>query len=506
MLPSVAQGRRASFVPEPNLAFGHGELAPDPKAGIFSFGPPAPTGSEPTPASIRLGVIGSKKTVESLQLWILRCAHPIASLQPGTFSKVEFPGFQREQGFRCEAQIDRNLIEVLDGKALERLPKLGPSERLAEGVNLIVGGLRVLSHREPPPSVTVIALPQEIIDSCVIGMDRFGRRPRTALNSRTRGPARRQLKLENFLPEGAGESASTESAKHYSNLRRAVKFEAWKLGMETQIVWESTLAGTRPIQDPSTVAWNFFTGLYYKAQGHPWHLADAQVGTCFVGVSFFRDFATSGDSLDASTAQIFSHTGDGMVLRGDRAAYRDPEDKRPRLSRQSAAKVAQESIAVYQSQMGVPPRRLVIHKTSRFSPDEIEGFRSAASGIRTLDLVTIEDSRFVVYRQGNYPPLRGTVIPMDGYGTLVYTKAYSPYLGTYPGPGVPRPVAILEHHGDSTTHSVVEDLLAMTKLNWNSADFSCSLPITVQFAKRIGEVFSQGPTDPEVRSRFSFFI
>jgi hypothetical protein len=419
---------------------------------------------------------------------------------------MEFPGFRKDQAFRCEAQIDRNLVEVLEGKALERLPRMDPSERLAEGVNLIVDGLRVLSHREPPPSVTVIALPQEVIESCVIGMDRFGRKSRATSGRRRHEPLRKQLKLENFLPEGAGESASTESAKHYSNLRRAVKFEAWKLGMETQIIWESTLTGSRSTQDPSTVAWNFFTGLYYKAQGHPWHLADAQVGTCFVGVSFFRDIAASGESLDASTAQIFSHTGDGMVLRGDRAAYRDPEDNRPRLSRQSAEKIAQEAIAVYQSQLGVPPRRLAIHKTSRFSSDEVEGFRSAAASIRFLDLVTVEDSRFAVYRQGNYPPLRGTVVQVDGYGTLVYTKAYSPYLGTYPGPGVPRPVALLEHHGDSTTRTLVEDLLAMTKLNWNSADFSCSLPVTIQFARRIGEVFSQGPTVSGVRSRFSFFI
>ncbi len=506
MLPSIAQERRASLVPEPNLVFGHGELCPDPKAGIFSFGPPSPSGSAPTPASIRLGIVGSKKTVEALQSWLSKCTHPIASLQPGTFSRVEFPGFRKDHGFRCEAHSDKNLVEVFDGKALERLPRMDPSDRLAEGVNLVVNGLKVLSHREPPPSVTVIALPQEIIDSCVMGMDRFGRRARTVSVRRTRGSSRKQLRLENFLPEGAGESASTEDAKHYSNLRRAVKFEAWKLGMETQIIWESTLTGSRAIQDPSTVAWNFFTGLYYKAQGHPWHLADAQVGTCFVGVSFFRDFTASGDTLDASTAQIFSHTGDGMVLRGDRAAYRDPEDNRPRLSRQSATKVAQEAIAVYQSQVGVQPRRLAIHKTSRFSPDEVEGFRSAASGIPFLDLVTVEDSRFSVYRQGNYPPLRGTTVPVNGYGTLVYTKAYSAYLGTYPGPGVPRPIAILEHHGDSTTRTLVEDLLAMTKLNWNSADFSCSFPITVQFARRIGEVFSQGSTSSGVRSRFSFFI
>ncbi len=71
---------------------------------------------------------------------------------------------------------------------------------------------------------------------------------------------------------------------------------------------------------------------------------------------------------------------------------------------------------------------------------------------------------------------------------------------------MPRPLAILEHHGDAGAEVLANDILSLTKLNWNSADFSSKLPITLQFAKRVGDVLSQGKTEPRVPSRFSYFI
>jgi len=40
------------------------------------------------------------------------------------------------------------------------------------------------------------------------------------------------------------------------------------------------------LQDEATRAWNFSVALYYKGGGFPWRLADAQHGTCYIGISF----------------------------------------------------------------------------------------------------------------------------------------------------------------------------------------------------------------------------
>jgi hypothetical protein len=315
------------------------------------------------------------------------------------------------------------------------------------------------------------------------------------------------VRIEDFLPSYETKEMELTGEKHYSNLRRAIKLEALKLSLETQIVWQSTLEEAKGSQDLATVAWNFFVGLYYKGGGHPWHLGKPQIGTCYVGISFFFPESARGSSgLDASIAQVFSHTGDGMVIRGDRAAEYDPENRTPRLSAQSARYLIKKALDEYRSQTKTIPSRLVIHKSSGYSEDEIEGIKSAASNVSQIDLLAIDSSRYSFYRCGIYPPLRGTVIPLDGYGTLLFTKAYSPYLGTYPGLGVPRPLVIREHHGDSPTTEVARDILALTKLNWNTADFSCGMPITLNYSRKVGEILKQGLVDDIEKWRFSYFI
>src|SRR5712692_2677850 len=82
-----------------------------------------------------------------------------------------------------------------------------------------------------------------------------------------------------------------------------------------------------------------------------------------------------------------------------------------------------------------------------------------------------------------YPPLRGSYIKFSNTDLLLYTVGYVPYLRTYPGPRVPQPIEILEHYGDSAWNIVLEEILALTKLNWNTANFAYSMPITIAFSQ-----------------------
>ncbi|EQD57763.1 hypothetical protein B2A_04657, partial [mine drainage metagenome] len=43
------------------------------------------------------------------------------------------------------------------------------------------------------------------------------------------------------------------------------------------------------LQDPATIAWNLCVGLMYKAGGRPWKLGTIPAGTCYVGISFYRE-------------------------------------------------------------------------------------------------------------------------------------------------------------------------------------------------------------------------
>jgi hypothetical protein len=78
-----------------------------------------------------------------------------------------------------------------------------------------------------------------------------------------------------------------------------------------------THVSQRDLDHPSVVAWNLFTGLYFKIDGLPWGPTGLPPGTCFIGISFFRPLGESS-TLRTSVVQAFDENGEGLVLRGHR--------------------------------------------------------------------------------------------------------------------------------------------------------------------------------------------
>jgi argonaute-like protein implicated in RNA metabolism and viral defense len=135
------------------------------------------------------------------------------------------------------------------------------------------------------------------------------------------------------------------------------------------------------------------------------------------------------------------------------------------------------------------PQRLVIHKTSEFRKDEIKGLSEVLeeSGI-FYDLITLKKSSLRLLRYGNMPVPRGSMFSMDKNTYFLYTKGFIPELRTYPGVHVPAPFEIRKARGDSSYKEICKEILALTKLNWNTADFCSGLPITIGFSRNVGQV------------------
>jgi hypothetical protein len=81
-----------------------------------------------------------------------------------------------------------------------------------------------------------------------------------------------------------------------------------------------------------------------------------------------------------------------------------------------------------------------------------------------------------------------------------------PYLRTYPGMRSPQPQEIVEHYGTSPMDMVLREILALTKLNWNSADFSVSEPITLAFSRRVGEILAEMPATVKPQEEYRFYM
>jgi hypothetical protein len=263
----------------------------------------------------------------------------------------------------------------------------------------------------------------------------------------------------------------------------------------------------RRTQDPATIAWNLLTATYYKAGGLPWRLArDArQLRTSFVGLSFYRSI--DGDQIRTSTAQMFDERGEGLILRGGRMVESE-EDRRPHLTAIDAYELLRGSLKVFRDQHGHWPARVVLHKTSKFDQNELDGFHKAIDerDIDYADFVWVQKSMTRLYRLGVYPPLRGTLLRFDKDQALLYTRGSVEFFRTYPGMYVPRPLQLRCQALGQPLQHVAEEMLALTKMNWNNTQFDNGLPITIAAARHVGEVLKYVPEGQEIAPRYSFYM
>jgi hypothetical protein len=503
---------KSFYLPEPKLVFANGQLSADAKEGLTLFGP-ANFGGK-TPRTIRVAAIGTAEGIDSLKTYLERARQKIT---PGLNSRKklydsicfpDFPGVNATAGFRVnfitEPAIQRIIAETYFAKAVES-PKV--STKIKQVVDLIIAKLQTLANEEPEPDVVVIVLPPCVEKECAtVGAAFRGQKViLTPVQKLVRRLEKQRLFTgQEMLQLDYDDPAVPTSA--YWNLHHALKAHAMSTGLTTQMVWETTLQGDGLTQDPASAAWNFFTALYYKSNNIPWQLATVPQNTCFVGVAFYKESPLEGADMQSSLAQVFSGHGEGLVLKGEKALVDKKRDRKPHLTESAAQKLLSRALALYQQTHGVKPARVVIHKTSRYWKEELEGFRKALGDIPSHDFLALDRLGVRFMRVGHKPPLRGTVITLASHKHIIYTTGYVPQLGDYPGMRVPVPLQIVEHHGDSSAETITREILALTKVNWNSCAFCNGDPITIQFARSVGHILTELPKGVEPQTKYKFYM
>lgn len=231
---------------------------------------------------------------------------------------------------------------------------------------------------------------------------------------------------------------------------RAISASASVSGAGARLIrrttWDPTFippSGDKPrLQDEATRAWNLHTALYYKAGGMPWRLPrdPTDLANCYVGVTFYR--STDYETLQTSVAQVFNQRGDGVIVRGAPAKV-SRHDRQPHLAGKDAEFLLTDALNRYRGEHHNLPARVVLHKTSSYTGDEIAGFQAAADNadIDTLELLWLPAEDPVrLFRSAQHPPLRGTLLSIDDRRHTLYTRGSVPFYGTYPGMYVPSPL------------------------------------------------------------------
>jgi len=502
------------FIEEPRLVFAGAGLSVDPKEGIERFGPyEADKGAK---RAIRVGIIGTGLGIQIFATYLERCR---GRVQAGFSSKnkpydvlcfPDFPGCADDRSFRCSIITEACIQRIVPDEYFEQAVKpANVSAKLQGVVELVAKEITSLADLESAPDMVVFVMPKVVEDECATVGEAFrGVKVKLTTGQKFERKLHKDLvkKGQSFLQLGFDVADENSSVQHgFWNIHHALKAHCMKSGVPSQLIWESTLTGQGGTQDQASIAWNIMTALYYKAGNRPWQLQSLPDNTCYVGVSFYRETPYANSDMQSSLAQVFG-AGEGLVLKGQKAIVDKKLDAKAHLDAQGAEQLLKRAIELYTAQNHQPPRRVVVHKTSRFWPDELVGFKKGLGDIAFYDFLTLETLHTRFMRAGKEAPLRGTVVMLGERNYLLYTVGYVPYFRLYPGFRIPRPLEIVEHHGHSPAHDVCREILALTKLNWNSCAFGSSLPITIRFARDVGKILTELPSGVTPQTKYKFYM
>lgn len=471
---------KLEFLNEPRLIFASGEHI-CPRRGISAYGVFDQT-QETRRTEIYVGGVGSSECMEMLGNWLDRCRTGINAPKDTKQENLKLPfcGFSRKGGYGADIRFSRDLARPLKNSDIAGLIAIkSGAERIQAAIDLYYENIKFLAQNRHV-DVIVCVMPEKLYKAI------------------STEEASREETLE--------ESKTREEL----NFRRALKARSMSLGKPLQLMRQVNLDSAKSAgqQDDATKAWNFCTALYYKSGPTiPWKLEQesSRVTSCAVGIAFYR--SRDRQTLCTSLAQIFDELGNGLILRGTPVQI-DKDDRVPRLTAQQSHDLITAALNEYRVALRNFPARVVVHKSSNFTPEEIDGIESAARALRidAVDFVTILDSKLRLFRDGNYPPFRGTLARFGDSRMLLYSRGSVWYYQTYPGMYVPQPIELRVVKSEESPMLIAREVLGLTKMNWNNTQFDGKYPVTLGCARKVGEIMKYLNESDTPQIRYGYYM
>ena len=438
-------------ISEPLMEFGNAQISDHPKDGLFLYGP---HGAPQTVRPISVGVVGTTQGIAHLTEWADKLTRTVRVPPPGKTEKKnrihlsDFPGLTEAFGI----SLDPNAFvrRPIEWKQIDEATRtVNHHEAVAKVTDLYVNEIiHHDRHEEHKVDVWLLVLPELIFERCK-PMSR-----RSGLGLVKGGFGKRQ-KIRSDLPL-LGEVIDQSDEEIFDDIpdfHRQVKARLLTVGYTSQLLRETTLAPEnfknsagyplRPLQEPASVAWNLATGLYYKTQPKPpWKLANVRPGVCYVGL-VFKNLPNHPLNHACCAAQMFLSEGDGVVFRGANGPWKTAE-REFHLKHSEAKNLIGMVLETYKEKHGALPDELFVHGKTTFSSEEWDAFAEAAPDGTNIVGVRIKATlgNIKLFRDGDYPVLRGTAMILDENNAYLWTNGFLPRLATYIGPETPNPLFI----------------------------------------------------------------
>lgn len=513
----LEQSLTVEHLDEPELEFAFGQTSPHPKDGLFLYGPHSKSRKT---REIRLGAVGTPDGIAHFRAWsrklrsLVEVPPPTKGEKQDRLHLANFPGL--EEAFEITFDPDELSTLSIPLPDIDRATRI---ENLVEAVDkvakLYIDRVRKhLRNEEQAIDLWVLILPEIVYERCRPNSRRTGL-------AKQAGQFHKKQKAKSDIPLLAPiiDQSSEEIFNDVPDFHRRIKAEFLTIA-PTQLLRETTLAPDafknkagyplRKTQDAATVAWNLATGLYYKTQPRPpWRLAEIRPGVCYIGM-VYKSLPDDPEGHSCCAAQMFLNEGDGVVFRGANGPWKTG-DYDYHLKEDAAKRLLKLVLATYKDLHGRAPNELFIHGQTYFNEEEWTAFCEAAPRGTNVVGVRIRTTggETKLFRDGDYPVLRGTALLLDEQTAYLWTTGYVPQLDTYIGPETPNPLHITllrSKYAKPAIKTVLADIMALTKINYNSCNLNDGLPVTVRFAQMVGDVLTMGSAKGQEKQPFKFYV
>jgi len=457
---------------------------------------------------ILIGLVGPQAETQLARRWLSRLNSMSVAKERNAKRFRDWPGAQK--AFGATFTVDDRFVRPIDPDRLAlAMNRPSPGDKFEELLELFDSKIQSL-FGDVRPDCIIVCLPDEVADMR-ISNPRLSMREREALERLQREEEDEQLSLFNPTPEEL--KAADDLRTQAEDLLFRTFYRALKARVMThqnpvpiQVVRRDTfLRPDNEGQSVATRAWNLSTSLYYKSGHEPWRPSDLPDNTCFVGISFHHLKRREGDVMYASVAQAFSNEVEPFALKGATLPHDQRRNRQPYLNETQAHDLMNDVLDKYQAQAGILPVRVVVHKTSMYQPEEEAGFRRGVEDrVPVCDLIWMRSTSFRLLRKGYQEPWRGTFCTVgDEY--YLFTSGYIPWWDEYPGPHIPAPLQI-GACGSTDIGQRAREILALTKMNWNSSDGVGRHPITVSFARKVGMLMTELSENQAPNPSYRFYM
>lgn len=306
-----------------------------------------------------------------------------------------------------------------------------------------------------------------------------------------------------YIPNQLSKMRELKNENVYFDLHDSLKIYCAGKGIVTQIIEERSV---HTKNDMAKIMWGLSTAIYAKAIGKLWKPRITRYDTAYIGLSYVQSIKND-EKISIGCSQLFDSEGNGMELY--LRPLKDPQiiQRNPYMRSGDACRLMNNLKRIYDESVPLHKlNRIVIHKTTHFTKEEMEGITKGLAGVDNIELLQIQEfSAWRAIRFQNdtatpFPIQRGTVIPLDKdtfliwtHGSVQHDELAGKKLNYYKnGRGIPAPLLVKRFMGKSSALELVNEILMLTKMNWNSGDGLYKiLPVTLDFAKALSRVAKQ---------------